>query len=198
MEIRKQYVVVGGGVAGVCCAEELSRLLPSAAVCLVSSSPSLKGVETVVRVSQHAEELRVVERQLASLEKTWPNLSVLPKAVTAFDLHNKLLTLDSGSTIRFEKLCLATGAAPKEIFNHPCVLGIRDTDSVEAHSRSRWARGRRSGRGSQPPGASWSSATGASPWRPSTRSRALWRCSGLSGTGRWATPSSTGTPASSS
>lgn len=37
-----RFVVVGGGVAGVCCAEELCRLCPDAAVTLVSADRVLK------------------------------------------------------------------------------------------------------------------------------------------------------------
>jgi len=37
-----RYVVVGGGVAGVCCAEELCRLCPQDSVALVSAGTVLK------------------------------------------------------------------------------------------------------------------------------------------------------------
>lgn len=37
-----RFVVVGGGVAGVCCAEELCRLRPEDEVTLVSASRVLK------------------------------------------------------------------------------------------------------------------------------------------------------------
>ena len=37
-----RFVVVGGGVAGVCCAEELCRLRPQDEVTLVSASRVLK------------------------------------------------------------------------------------------------------------------------------------------------------------
>ena len=47
-----RFVVVGGGVAGVCCAEELCRLRPQDEVTLVSASRVLKasprGWETTV------------------------------------------------------------------------------------------------------------------------------------------------------
>jgi glycine/D-amino acid oxidase-like deaminating enzyme len=37
-----RHVVVGGGVAGVCCAEELSRLCPRDSIVLVSADRVLK------------------------------------------------------------------------------------------------------------------------------------------------------------
>lgn len=45
-----RHVVIGGGIAGVCCAEELCRLAPSDEVVLVSASPVLK----VWRSAAHA------------------------------------------------------------------------------------------------------------------------------------------------
>ena len=37
-----KYVVVGGGIAGVCCAEELCRLAPDDQITLLSSDTVLK------------------------------------------------------------------------------------------------------------------------------------------------------------
>ena len=38
----RRLVVVGGGIAGVCCAEELCRLCPEDTVILISASGTLK------------------------------------------------------------------------------------------------------------------------------------------------------------
>jgi NADPH-dependent 2,4-dienoyl-CoA reductase/sulfur reductase-like enzyme len=37
-----RHVIIGGGIAGVCCVEELCRLAPSDEVVLISSSTVLK------------------------------------------------------------------------------------------------------------------------------------------------------------
>jgi NADPH-dependent 2,4-dienoyl-CoA reductase/sulfur reductase-like enzyme len=37
-----RYVIIGGGIAGVCCVEELCRLRPADTVTLISSSTVLK------------------------------------------------------------------------------------------------------------------------------------------------------------
>lgn len=44
-----RYVVIGGGIGGVCCVEELCRLCPTDQVTLISAS-------TVLKVSQAANE----------------------------------------------------------------------------------------------------------------------------------------------
>ena len=42
------FVVVGGGIAAVSCAEELGRLRPDASILLLSASQALKGVSPAV------------------------------------------------------------------------------------------------------------------------------------------------------
>jgi heterodisulfide reductase subunit A-like polyferredoxin len=42
--VNMPYVVLGGGVAGVACAQELCRVAPAADVVLVSASATVKGV----------------------------------------------------------------------------------------------------------------------------------------------------------
>ncbi len=41
---RANFVIIGGGIAGVSCAEELGRTLPDASITLLSASDVLKGV----------------------------------------------------------------------------------------------------------------------------------------------------------
>lgn len=76
-----RHVVIGGGIAGVCCVEELCRLQPSHEVTLISSSTILKvravldklqtnckyiaddigivfqGVESVIKITKTIEEV---------------------------------------------------------------------------------------------------------------------------------------------
>eukprot|EP00959_Pyramimonas_sp_CCMP1952_P117188 2449489-Pyramimonas_sp.AAC.2 len=51
-----QYIIVGGGVAGVCCVEELCRLCPNDHITLVTATDYIKGVDNVVRVTENLEE----------------------------------------------------------------------------------------------------------------------------------------------
>lgn len=68
-----RHVVIGGGIGGVCCAEELRRLAPAGdEVVLVAASRLLKGVAGVVRLSPHVEEFTVVEADAAALAAGGP------------------------------------------------------------------------------------------------------------------------------
>ncbi len=44
------FVVVGGGVAGVSCAEELYRVTTTESICLLSASSVLKGVRSTLQL----------------------------------------------------------------------------------------------------------------------------------------------------
>ncbi|EFJ51949.1 hypothetical protein VOLCADRAFT_116157 [Volvox carteri f. nagariensis] len=175
-----RYVVLGGGIAGVCCALELARCLkqqqqqqpgqqpqhptpPSPAdeprrevappngataetdhIILVSSSSAIKGVREVTRLSRLVEELEgeVVETPLEDLaagEAGRGVLQVLRGIATGLDLQARVLKLLGGNELRYDKLCLCTGARPKELdvpgSDHPAVLTLRDTDSVQELTR---------------------------------------------------------------
>lgn len=46
-------VVIGGGVAGVCCAQELARLHPTSRVILICEGPTVVEVQVVVNSNSH-------------------------------------------------------------------------------------------------------------------------------------------------
>ena len=76
-------VVVGAGVAGVCCAEELARLRPSDRVTLVAADDALKAVTNVERVTRNLETFDVQNRPHSAL--AYPNLAVVRGVVEACD-----------------------------------------------------------------------------------------------------------------
>jgi len=128
----KRYVIVGGGIAGVSCAEELHQLDPTADIHVISSSPLIKTVTNFKQVSRAMEEFEVKERNIAYLTQICPNVQVQNMAVTAFHPKSKFLLLADSTNITYDKLCICTGAVPKIIVkDHPRVLGIRDTESVK-------------------------------------------------------------------
>ncbi|KAK9845833.1 hypothetical protein WJX81_003814 [Elliptochloris bilobata] len=121
-------VVVGGGIAGVCCAEELCRLRPDYSVTLVSEDRTLKGVTNVVQLSQSVEEFDVVERDLTTLPQR--NLRVVQARAAGLDLDARELRLQGGGGLPYDRLCLCVGATPRRLAEGPNVLVLRDCDSV--------------------------------------------------------------------
>ncbi|KAG2442571.1 hypothetical protein HXX76_002656 [Chlamydomonas incerta] len=148
-----RYVVLGGGIAGVCCALELARCLKqendtgaaagssgAAGVVLISASPVIKGVREVARLGRLLEELEVVETPLTELAAGGGGvLQVVHGAAEGLDLQRQVVKLVGGREVTFDKLCLCTGARPKELAvpgaDHPAIMTLRDTDSVQELAR---------------------------------------------------------------
>ncbi|MFH4975076.1 hypothetical protein AB6A40_001785 [Gnathostoma spinigerum] len=127
---KYEYVIVGGGVAAVSCAEELRCTDENAQIALISASPLLKTVANRVLIGQLTESFDIAERSAADAF-TDINIRVIKAKVINWDAELKQLQLDNGSSINYDKLCIATGAHPKENWAHPLVLSIRDTETVE-------------------------------------------------------------------
>ncbi|GMH33744.1 hypothetical protein BSKO_01578 [Bryopsis sp. KO-2023] len=125
-----KIVVIGGGIAGVCCVEEVCRLGQKAdEITLVSASSVLKGVTNVVKRTANLEEFDVVERDLTSLP--YKNLTVVNDVVSGIDGSEKTVELGSGTILHFDKLCICTGARPKDFNAMKHVLTLRDVESIE-------------------------------------------------------------------
>ena len=52
--------------------------------------------------------------------------------VLSINIEEKYVQTSNTGIINFDSLCIATGATPSIIFNHPLAIGIRDTESVES------------------------------------------------------------------
>ncbi|XP_063703133.1 pyridine nucleotide-disulfide oxidoreductase domain-containing protein 1 [Culicoides brevitarsis] len=122
-------LIVGGGIAGVSCLETLSFLAPTAKIVLLTESPLIKAVTNISQVSKTLQKFDITEKEATSLS-----------ADTVLVIHDRLIRLETksfkattakGVIIKYEHICLCTGARPKLIStDNPHVIGIRDTDSV--------------------------------------------------------------------
>lgn len=129
---QADYVVVGGGIAGVSCAEQLSFLDSNANIILISSSQLIKAVTNFKKVSRALETFDVEETATSHLTCMCPNVHIINATLMTFAPEKHIVTLSDGSVIHYNKLCLCTGASPKLITkDHPLILGIRDTQSVK-------------------------------------------------------------------
>ncbi|XP_053271002.1 pyridine nucleotide-disulfide oxidoreductase domain-containing protein 1 [Pleuronectes platessa] len=127
-----QFVIVGGGIAGVTCVEQLSSQIPSAEVALITARPQIKAVTNYKQVSQTLEEFDVEERPSSVLEEKFPNLTVIQSAVKSLHTQSHSVETADGQVFGYEKLCICSGGRPKLLTQeNPHVLGIRDTDSAQ-------------------------------------------------------------------
>ncbi|CAL8076297.1 unnamed protein product [Calicophoron daubneyi] len=147
------FVIVGGGIAGVVCAETLCELIsPSRyagavratqsgkaelTVAIVSATNTVKTTVNLHRITNMIESFDVTETAGSTWSETWPGiLTVLYDTVEKIDPPNHLVYLHgrgSSRPLRYGRLCLTTGGAPRLIDpKHPRVVALRDTESLEA------------------------------------------------------------------
>ncbi|VDI40709.1 Hypothetical predicted protein [Mytilus galloprovincialis] len=129
-----KFIVVGGGIAGVSCAEKLSSLCPEDEihVLLISSSTLVKTITNYRKITKTLESFDVEERPMLSVETGCPNVKVVHKYVSLLEADKHILHTVDGTEYQYGKLCICSGGKPKLIAkDHPYVLGIRDTQSVK-------------------------------------------------------------------
>lgn len=126
------FVIVGGGISGVSCAESLSFLCPEKKTALITASPLIKTVTNLVPLSKVLIQFDVEEKSANILSNSNANITVVQDYATGLNSSLRLVYLKSGRTLNYKKLCLCSGASPKLI---PCeskhIIGIRDTESVK-------------------------------------------------------------------
>ncbi|PAV60325.1 hypothetical protein WR25_15434 isoform B [Diploscapter pachys] len=128
--IRMHLVVVGGGIAGVNCMTQLlaGARSPDDRFTLVSASPHVKTVTNWFRVGQFTEYFNVTESS-APLS-TDPRYTFLQANATGFDKDKQIVQLDNGNEIKYDRLCIATGARPKCPWKHEKLVTLRDTETA--------------------------------------------------------------------
>lgn len=129
---KSTFVIVGGGIAGISCAEGLAFLCPEKTVILITASPLIKAVTNIVHLTKTLCQFNVKELEADKYADSHPTISMCQDEVTSVDTEQCIVTTAAGKQINYDKICICTGAAPKLIAdNNPFVLGIRDTESVQ-------------------------------------------------------------------
>ena len=129
-EVR--FVVVGGGIAGVSCAEAILAYEPQCGVTIVSASPIVKAVRNLQEISRTLASFEVQETHIDDYVSDKPQITICRSAAKSVDHVKKILTTEAGDEIPYDKLCVCTGARPKLIYpENKHVIGIRDTATIE-------------------------------------------------------------------
>lgn len=128
------FVIVGGGIAGVSCAETLSFLEPNKSIILVTESPVVKAIINIRMLTKTLSTFDVIEKDMQYLSDTHPNITVIQDSLIQINSKDHSILTKANKSIKYRYLCLCMGGSPKIIpqgENSPYVFGIRDTDSVE-------------------------------------------------------------------
>lgn len=131
-----RLVIVGGGIAGVCCAQELARLFDGVVITLVAAGDVLKESSSVMKITNCLEEVSVFERRSEFFKIDNPNIHVVDAVLERIDPAARLLHLRNRPPLHYDRVCLCTGARPSLLLpGHPRVLGLRDLETVQTLSR---------------------------------------------------------------
>ncbi|KAH6939306.1 hypothetical protein HPB50_016932 [Hyalomma asiaticum] len=131
-DLKSTFLVVGGGIAGVSCAEQLAVHSPEESVLLITASPIVKAVTNVVKLRRVMESFDIEERSLSYLEQQYSNIRVTLIPLTPISTYLQNASLKSGRIVNYRMICLCMGARPQLIAkDNPLVLGIRDTETVQ-------------------------------------------------------------------
>lgn len=127
------FLIVGGGIAGVSCAETINFLSPGEKIIILTESSLIKSVTNLVQLGKYAQRFDVQEIVSKDFEK--PNIEVLTEELTSIRSKSKTAFTKNGLEISYKYMSICTGARPK-LINYPkdvesYILGIRDTDSVK-------------------------------------------------------------------
>lgn len=133
-ETSATFVIVGGGIAGVTCAETLAFYTPTESIILLSESALVKTVVNLRAITQTLSDFNIEESHMSNLMQKYPNITVIIDKLDEINSEEQKITTVNKTVINYKFLCLCMGAQPRlipEVENNPFVIGIRDTDSVE-------------------------------------------------------------------
>lgn len=128
-----KFVVVGGGIAGVSCIETLSFYCQTESILLLTESPTIKAATNLVALGKSLARFDIEQKHASSLPQ---NVQVITDQLLEINSQERILrTAEQNYLIKYEYLCICTGAQPKIVdeideTNQKYILGIRDTESV--------------------------------------------------------------------
>jgi NAD(P)H-nitrite reductase large subunit len=130
------FLIIGSGIAGMTCAEELQKLISHQdTIRVLSSSGMMKRVVNVVQLTRYLESFDIEESSMNTYSKeeneSYPKVDFIQTTVKKLNTQDKKIIDEKGVEYQYDLVCLCSGAKPKLIAeHHPNVIGIRDIESV--------------------------------------------------------------------
>lgn len=129
-----KFLVIGGGIAGVSCAETLSFYCPGERILLITESSLIKSVVNLIPLAKGLAKFDVQEQQAFQFHNK--SVQIIVDEVLEINSKQRWVRTKSGKRINYQFLCIASGSRPKLIVaDDPLVIGIRDTETVREFER---------------------------------------------------------------
>ncbi|MBC8101088.1 MAG: NAD(P)/FAD-dependent oxidoreductase [Cytophagales bacterium] len=140
-----EYVLIGGGLASATAAKAIRERDPGGRIVILSAESNVPYHRPPLSKEFLRGDSDFTEAQISPKEEyTTQNIELrLGVRATGLDLPTKTITLDSGETLSFDKLCIATGASAKPLDSAqtpgagaPNVLTLRtreDSETLRGH-----------------------------------------------------------------
>ncbi|XP_046398394.1 pyridine nucleotide-disulfide oxidoreductase domain-containing protein 1 [Ischnura elegans] len=141
-------VIVGGGISGVSCLQQLALSAPEKDVIMISASSLVTTTTNVKVLTKTLTQFDVEERKIDWLQTIHPRVKVIHARVKSFDPSASRVDLSTGGPVFYSRLCICTGATPKGLPGipgaaaNPFVVGVRDA-ATAAELRRRVETSRR-------------------------------------------------------
>lgn len=113
MYLKQNYIIIGNGIAGMTAAEEIRKLDPEAIIKIYTEESHLCYYRLQL---SHGISKELVPEKLVINQEDWyreRNIEVfLNTRVKAVEPENSRIYLDDNTSVRYDKLLLATGSSP--------------------------------------------------------------------------------------
>lgn len=118
MAFEAKYVIIGGGIAGTAAAETLRKEDPQAKIILVSEEPHNLYSRVLLTKPNFFLEKIPFDRIFLKDDKWYTDLHIeywRGRRAVHIDAGAKLVNLDNGEQLKYEKLLLALGGTPRPL-----------------------------------------------------------------------------------
>jgi NAD(P)H-nitrite reductase large subunit len=126
-DVGKRYVIIGNGIAGTTCAQDLRKSDPACEIWLLTNEPyPLYNRVSLPRFLQGA----LAEQKVMIRDRVWHEEQriqlVTETVVTRVDVHGRVVYLDRGGPLRYDALLIATGGWANKLD----VQGVAGTERI--------------------------------------------------------------------
>ena len=87
------YVIVGGGISGVSCAETLAQLDAKNSILLISESSLIKSTINLIPLTKMITKFDVKEISLTDFERNYTNVTVIRDSLSYINSQEKFILI---------------------------------------------------------------------------------------------------------